>query len=218
MRFCFVCLVFSILLISSCREEAKTTTPSKVDYKNIDAINKDSTINIIVEIPAGTTAKYELNKETLQLEMDSIDGKARYINYLGYPGNYGMIPKTLLAKDNGGDGDPLDVLLLGSTIERGAVSKCNVIGVLKLLDNGEQDDKIIAIPYSGKWARVTSIEDLDDLYPGAREIVAAFFSNYKGPGEMELVGWGDRSEAWSIINIAQDFSYYKKEVQKQSIY
>jgi len=56
-----------------------------------------------------------------------------------------MIPQTLLSKENGGDGDPLDVIILGPSISRGSVVKAHLIGVLKLLDGGEQDDKLIAI-------------------------------------------------------------------------
>ena len=52
------------------------------------------------------------------------DGKPRIVKYLGYPGNYGMVPKTLLPENLGGDGDPLDVIVLGPQVERGSVIKC----------------------------------------------------------------------------------------------
>jgi len=134
--------------------------------------------------------------------MDSIDGKPRYINYLGYPGNYGMIPNTILPKSKGGDGDPLDILLLGVTQPRGSVQKVRIVGVMKLLDNGEQDDKIIAVPTTEKWSMVQNIDDLDQYFSGARDIVATFFTNYKAKGEMEFESWGDRSEAMKVVEMA----------------
>ncbi len=61
----------------------------------------------------------------------------RHINYLGYPGNYGMIPNTILAENQGGDREPLDILLLGSTVTKDSVQIVNIVDVLELLDNGE---------------------------------------------------------------------------------
>ncbi len=177
----------------------KKSTEAVIDYKSIIPINSDSTVNMVIEIPSGTSAKYEMNKQSHQLVIDSIDGQPRYINYLGYPGNYGMIPNTILPKDKGGDGDPLDIILLGSAVKRGSVQKVKIIGVLELLDNGEQDDKLVAINPSSKWSRVNDIDDLDTFYPGSKTIIATFFQNYKGKGEMELKGWSDRSKAQEIL-------------------
>ena len=53
------------------------------------------------------------NKETKQVEIELVNDNPRIINYLGYPANYGMIPETLLSRNNGGDGDPLDIVVLG---------------------------------------------------------------------------------------------------------
>ena len=185
-----------------CKKQAgsKGPDPTDISYTNIQAINPDSTVNIIVEIPSGTTAKYEMNKYTYQLEMDSINGKPRYINYLGYPGNYGMIPNTMLAKSEGGDGDPLDILVLGGSLERGSIHAVRVIGVLQLLDNGEQDDKIIGVIPNSNWEGVTSINNLKTEYKGVIEIIELFFSNYKGKGQMKILGWTGKDAAWSIIS------------------
>jgi len=190
---------------SSCKpssvEEPKKQTP-KIDFRNIVALNSDSTVNMVVEISAGTTAKYEMNKKSYQIVMDSIDGQPRYINYLGYPGNYGMIPNTILPKSEGGDGDPLDILLLGVTQPRGSVQKVRVLGVMKLLDNGEQDDKILAVPNTDKWSMVKDIDDLDLYFAGVRTIVSTFFTNYKAKGEMEFESWGNRSEAMKVVELS----------------
>lgn len=206
-------LIFS----SSCNEKKAVSDLSEVksdleksivavDFSKVEAMNPDSTINVIVEISAGTTAKYEMSKKTHQIVMDSIDGMPRYINYLGYPGNYGMIPNTILPKSEGGDGDPLDILVLGETQPRGSIQMARVIGVMKLLDNGEQDDKILAVPYTAKWANVESLEDLDVYFPGARDIVSIFFTNYKAKGEMVFESWGGYDEALEVVQVASAYS------------
>lgn len=193
--------LYSMMLISACKSEsvAAATENISVDYGSIPAINSDGTVNMIVEIPAGTTAKYEMDKNTYSLKMDSIEGHPRYINYLGYPGNYGMIPNSILPKSEGGDGDPLDILLIGVSEARGSTQIVRPIGVMKLLDNGEQDDKILAVPVTDKWQSVNSLETLDTYFPGAREIVSIFFVNYKAKGEMVFEKWGDQEEAMAVI-------------------
>ena len=77
-------------------------------------------VNMIVEIPTGTNEKWEVNKTSGFIERDSINGEPRTIQYLSYPGNYGFIPQTLLSKKEGGDGDPLDILVIGEAVERGS--------------------------------------------------------------------------------------------------
>lgn len=174
-----------------------------IDYRSIPSINPDSTVNMIVEIPSGTTAKYEMNKLSYRLEMDSIDNQPRFIDYLGYPGNYGMIPNTMLSKTQGGDGDPIDVLLLGTAKERGTVQKVRVIGALQLLDNGEKDDKLIAIDPNSKWSKVLTLNDLDIYYPGSKTVISTFFENYKGKGQMQIKGWLEKSESLRILEASK---------------
>ena len=103
-------------------------------------------VNVVVEVPAGTTGKWEVTKPEGELRWEVRDGKPRVVQYLGYPANYGMIPRTLLPKDLGGDGDPLDVVILGNAVPRGSVIPARLIGVMIMIDAGEQDDKLIAVP------------------------------------------------------------------------
>lgn len=164
--------------------------------------NPDGTINVVVEIPTGTLAKWEVTKPDGKLEWEFKDGKPRVVQYLGYPGNYGMIPKSLLPKALGGDGDPLDVIVLGPAVPRGSVVAVKLIGVLKLLDGGEQDDKLIAVMKDTPLYEVDSIADLDNKFPGVTTIVKTWFSNYKGPGEMEVKGLAEKDEALQVFNNA----------------
>jgi inorganic pyrophosphatase len=84
-------------------------------------INPDGTVNVVGEIPSGTTAKWEVAKPSGELRWELEDGEPRVVGYLGYPGNYGMLPRTLQSKATGGDGDPLDVIVLGPAVARGTV-------------------------------------------------------------------------------------------------
>lgn len=169
------------------------------DYPPTDS---SGNINVVVEIPAGTNAKWEVDKATGQLKWEFKQEKPRMVAYLGYPGNYGMIPRTVLPKDQGGDGDPLDVILIAPAVPRGSIVKARPIGVLKLLDGGEQDDKIIAVLPDSPLGGISGLEELQREFKGITEILEIWFSNYKGPGKMESHGFEDEAEARDIIDAA----------------
>ncbi len=160
---------------------------------------EDGDVNAIIEIPAGTLDKWELNKLNGKIQWELVGNKPRIVDYLGYPGNYGMIPRTLLSKANGGDGDPLDVIVLGASIERGSIVKCKIIGVLYLLDRGEKDDKLIAVSENTPLYQINSIAELNENYHGISEIILLWFTNYKGPGKMVSKGFGERNNAIKIL-------------------
>jgi inorganic pyrophosphatase len=211
-RFLFYIL---IAFITSCnpKPDIKSSIYRLVGEKSYlsgdEAINIDSTINVVVEIPAGTTQKWEVEKSTGELIWTLEGNKERVVNYLGYPGNYGMIPKTLLPKELGGDGDPLDVLILGASIKRGSVVKAKIIGVLKLLDRGEQDDKLIAVSSSSTFANIDTIEELQQEFDGIAEIIELWFTNYKGVGMMKSQGFASKQEAYRIFY--QSINAYKNK-------
>ena len=159
-------------------------------------------VNVVVEIPAGTNAKWEVVKESGTLEWQQRDGRPRVVSYLAYPGNYGMIPRTLLPTELEGDGDPLDVIILGPALERGSVAAVKLIGVLELLDGGAQDDKLIAVQPGESLGEVSNLAELDVRYAGVSQIIELWFSNYKGPGRMEAKGFGDLNRAEQILDAA----------------
>jgi inorganic pyrophosphatase len=166
------------------------------------ALTKDGLLNLLIEIPAGTQQKWEAMKSGKGLKWDRKDGELRIINYLPYPGNYGMVPRTLLPYSDGGDGDPLDVLLLGRGVQRASIVAVKPIGVLRLLDDNQQDDKIIAVPLTGPLSNIDSLVELNERYPGAATIIETWFLNYKGPGRMKSKGYDDVKTARKMIDIA----------------
>ena len=177
--------------------------------------SKDTSGNIqaVIEIPAGRTEKWEVDKKDGNLKWNFKKGRPRVLKYIGYPGNYGMVPRTLLSKESGGDGDPLDIILLGPPLNRGEVASAKLIGVLKLLDKGEQDDKLIAVQFNSPLKKSDSIEELDERFPGITQILELWFTNYKGNGKMKSKGFGDLEEAERILYEASE-QFEKTATQK----
>lgn len=167
-------------------------------------------IHVVVEIPARTNEKWQVEKASGSLEWERENGKPRVVQYPAYPGNYGMIPRTSLPYEVGVDGDPLDVLLLGPRVERGSVVRARPIGVLRLVDDGERDDKILAVPMQGPLSDVTDLESLDAKYQGVRPIIETWFTNYKGPGRITSSGYGDAPDAVAVVEEAS--RYYASKV------
>lgn len=167
------------------------------------AKNKDGSINILVEIPSGTNGKWEVNKETGNLDWEFKKGVPRVVQYLPYPANYGMIPKTLSPEEIGGDGDPLDILLLGEAVPRGAYVKGKLVGVMYMKDHGETDDKLIAVAEGSPFENINTISELKEQFPGTLEILQTWFVNYKGIGEdMKVNGFSGKKEADKVLNEA----------------
>lgn len=171
----------------------------------LKAMNVDGTVRAIIEIPSGTSAKWEVSKEDPKaVYWELKNNKPRIINYLAYPANYGAIPGTALPKELGGDGDPLDVIVLGQAVPRGEVVDTRVIGVLKMLDGGEQDDKLIAVLVKDSpFAHIKSMAQLDAEFAGVSQIINLWFTSYKGPnGGMEGKGFEDAASARAVLEAA----------------
>ncbi len=168
-------------------------------YTDFPTVNSNGTVTTVIEIPAGTNGKWEVTEETGVLSWEIKNGKPRLIKYLAYPWNYGMIPRTM-----GGDGDSLDCLSLGPMELRGTVAQVKIIGVIRLLDGGETDDKLIGVLPGSTFAEVDSIAELQAQYPGVVDIIQIWIANYKGPGAIEILGIGEVDEAWEILNAGID--------------
>ena len=153
------------------------------DYK---AINKDGSINTIVEISHGLDEKWEVSKLNGSLSREFYMGSPRTIKYKPYPVNYGMIPQTILPISRGGDGDPLDVLILGKKLAQGEIVQVKPLGVMKMTDGGEQDDKIISVPITSPLNKYNNIEHLNSEQPEILENIKLWFLNYKGQNDCQI--------------------------------
>jgi len=179
-----------------------TLKGEKSFISDYEPILDDGMLQIVVEIPTGTVAKWEVSKPKGFLKWEFKKGKPRKVKYLGYPGNYGMIPRTALPYESGGDGDPLDVLVLGPPMPRGSIIKAKLIGVLKLLDRGEQDDKLIAVMKNTPFYEVNSISELDKRFNGVSMLIETWFKHYKGPGKLKSRGYANAEVAQAILKTA----------------
>ena len=118
---------------------------------------------------------------------------------VAYPANYGSMPRTLA-----GDGDPLDALVLTrEPLHPGVLVMFRPIGVLRMLDDGEHDEKIIGVPTDKVDPTYAGIRDLADLPQIERDRIEAFFRVYKdlpkGRNPVQLNGYGDAKEARALI-------------------
>ena len=148
---------------------------------------------LAVEIPAGSFTKYEINEEGLVF-VDRFQSMP-----VAYPANYGSMPRTLA-----GDGDPLDALVLTrEPLHPGVLIKFRPVGVLRMTDDGQGDQKIIGVPTDKIDPTYAGIRDLGDLPLIERQRIEAFFRVYKdlpmGRNPVELDGFGDAAEARALI-------------------
>lgn len=159
----------------------------------------ERTVNAVVEIPCGTNEKWEVKLDGV-LRWDVKNNAPRVVEYLGYPANYGIVPQALFGKDIGGDGDPLDVLVLGPAMPRGTVASVRVIGIIRLVEKGEQDHKLIAVDEHGPLGKVDSMSDLERDHVGVTDILKTWFLNYKGKeGTMKYDSFGSRADALELL-------------------
>ena len=125
-------------------------------------------VNAIVEISRGSRAKYELDKQSGLLRLDRV-----LYSSVHYPANYGFIPQTL-----GDDHDPLDILVMSQVeVEPLCIVRARVIGVMRMVDSGEGDDKILAV--AADDVSVSYIDSIDKLPPHFDSELRHFFEEYK---------------------------------------
>ncbi|MBZ6385072.1 MULTISPECIES: inorganic diphosphatase [Pantoea] len=156
----------------------------------------------VTEIPAGGIIKYETDAKTGFIVADRFQSMP-----VAYPANYGSLTQSL-----GGDNDPLDVIFYTrAPLQPGTLIKLRAIGVLKMIDGGEVDDKIVAVPTSKidpTWDDVKSMSDLPKI---EQERLEAFFRVYKqlpdGRKKVELKGFESADVAKNEIK--QAFDAYK---------
>jgi inorganic pyrophosphatase len=147
-------------------------------------------INVIVEIPEGSRNKYEYDKKLDIIRLD----RALHSS-IHYPGDYGFAPQTLAL-----DGDPLDVLVLAIVPTfPGCLLAARPIGLLAMLDEGKQDDKILAVPV-GEPA-FDEIYNYTQMFPHLMKKISHFFETYKAleGKETSVLGWHDSAYARRII-------------------
>ncbi len=161
-------------------------------------------MNVIVEIPKGSNNKYELDKKTGLVKLDRV-----LFSSVFYPGDYGIIPQTLAE-----DGDPADgLVLVTNPTFPGVLIEARPIGVLKMIDGGDPDDKILFVPTEDP--RFAKVFDLEDVPEHTLKEISEFFRTYKNlqNKKVEIAGWKGASEAKKVIE--ESIKLYKKKFDKK---
>lgn len=167
---------------------------------DIAPFTSDSLVNVVIEIPAGTNQKWEVDKISGKIAWEQVTPDSlRVVKYLPYPANYGFVPQTLLTDASGGDGDPVDVFVLGASINRESVTKVKIVGIINMLDDEKLDSKLLAVNVSESIFNVHTFEMLLNKYPGAVDIIKLWLLNYKGIGRVEIISVGDEKDAIQFL-------------------
>jgi inorganic pyrophosphatase len=157
--------------------------------------NAPRLINVVIEIPRDSVNKYEYDKKLHVFRLDRT-----LFSPVHYPGDYGFIPQTLAL-----DGDPLDVLVLVEAPSfPGCLMEVRPIGVLKMVDQGKSDEKVLAVAESDPMYR--EIKDYSQVFPHLLREIEHFFSIYKNleGKRTEMSGWEGAEAAHKIIAEAQE--------------
>ncbi len=153
-------------------------------------------LNVIVEIPAGSSNKYELDKETGLMRLDRVNYGPTH-----YPTNYGFVPQTLWD-----DGDAVDVLLFSHfPFFPGVLVPTRIIGVMRMIDGGESDDKILGVPADDR--RYEDVKDVADLNQHTLREIKLFFETIKllkgKPVEVKVTGFEGAAEGKKALEHSQ---------------
>lgn len=154
-------------------------------WHDIESGTKEA-MNVIVEINKGSKNKYEIDKKTGLIALDRVSHTAQ-----DFPFDYGFVPRSLWHDD-----DPLDVVLLTThPLLPGILVRVRPVALMNMIDNGEGDDKIIAVPIDDP--RFAEIQDLDDINPHTLKEIEHFYSTYKKLQNkvVEVKGFQGKSEA-----------------------
>ena len=165
-------------------------------------LNHPDIIPAIIEVPKGSQIKYELDKRSGLVRVDRILYSAVH-----YPANYGFIPQTYCD-----DNDPLDILVLGQeSVAPLSIMRARPIGVMKMIDAGEADDKIIAIHEDDM--QYNCYHHIDDLPPHTLKTLKRFFEDYKilENKEVKIESFLGPEKAKEILKKAFDLYQQKKQ-------
>lgn len=162
----------------------------------------DGNYRMVVEIPSGTNEKWQTDVTTGLQYHDQENGMPRIIRFLAYPFNYGCVPQTVLSRSRGGDGDPVDAIILSPAKPRGSVYTMRVIGAIDFEERGERDTKMIGVIEGEPFSDIDSIHELLFKYPSAMAIVRDWFEGYKGQGKFLFKQYLEKDEAIQLIEEA----------------
>jgi inorganic pyrophosphatase len=164
-----------------------------------------NTVNVIIEVPKGSKNKYEIDKETGLIKLDRAMKSAQ-----DYPFDYGFVPQTLWD-----DGDALDVVLLTTyPLFPGILVEARPVGIMNMIDTGDDDAKIIAVPK--KDLRFEEIKNLSDINPHTLKEIQHFFETYKTIVNEKVVVKGFKKKDEALKAVKKGLKMYTEKFGKQA--
>lgn len=168
-------------------------------WKEIEPGTKGE-MNVIIEIPKGSKNKYEIDKKTGLIALDRVMHTSQ-----DYPIDYGFVPQSLWH-----DGDPLDVVVLSTyAFVPGILVRARPVAIMHMLDGGEGDEKIIAVPVEDP--RFDGVEDLEDVNPHTLREIEHFFTTYKKLQNKEVVINGFEGKEAAEAAFEESLELYNKK-------
>jgi len=166
----------------------------------------------VVEIPAGTNDKWVVDQVTGIMTWQWKNGAPRTVDYLQYPGNFGITPRS---NEKGSDDGAAEVFIIGARFLRAEIPITKIIGVIHLTEGGAIDNRIIAtVPGTAMYDCCDDLSELDIEFPGISDILITFFINYKGPNAFVYSGVDDSIEAWAYLVGGVQYLNYTGEDHK----
>jgi inorganic pyrophosphatase len=165
--------------------------------------NAPEVINVVVEIPRGSRNKYEYDKESGAFFLDRV-----LYSPMHYPAEYGFMPQSYYD-----DGDPLDVLvLMNQPTFPGCVIEARPVAIFSMIDSGEGDDKILAVPANDPY--FANVKDIQDVSPHYLREVEHFFQVYKDLQNKKVESRGWEGAAKALERVAYSIELYKQNREK----
>jgi inorganic pyrophosphatase len=172
-------LFFSSVLLAACKHDPR----EEATY------SKTKQLQAVVVEPAGTATPLQYNAKTGAFEPEQEAGHDRLVRFLPFPANHGFIPGTLLDSARGGNGQPLEMMLLSPVCTTGTLLEVQPLALVTGSYNNRRIPMIIAVPAkpSERTLDANNLEQFEKRYPAAKQIISLWLRNAEGrPGLNEL--------------------------------
>lgn len=169
---------------------------------DISPVNRDGTVEAVVEIYAGSNEMWQVSQDGFYLEWKFKNNIPEVIPYTGCPGNYGFIPAARAVPEGRTHSELLDIIVLGNPMPRGKVIETKLIGILTFEAQGKEYRVLLGLHRSSAMYDAEEVRELEQNYPGVLNILITWFENFEGRETMKFVSLGNHAEADRVLRSA----------------